>query len=71
MKMAGFAIGFLLGWLSSVPVFLYFQEPTAEEAGRTYMAYRACIERSSCQMTPQDWIDYYDLKWRLEEKEIE
>lgn len=39
MKMAGFAIGFLLGWLSSVPVFLYFQEPTAEEAGRTYMAY--------------------------------
>lgn len=71
MRMVGFAIGFVLGWFSSVPVFLYFQEPAADEALREYAAYRACIQRSACIMTPQDWIDYYDLKWRLEEKEIE
>jgi hypothetical protein len=50
---------------------LYDPQPTAEEAARTYHAYRACIERSSCRMTAQDWIDYYELKWELEEKEIE
>ena len=71
MRAAYFGVGFLIGWLTSPAVFLYFQEPTAAEAARDYAAYRACIERSSCQMTPQDWIDYYDLKWRLEEKEIE
>jgi hypothetical protein len=69
-----FAVGFLIGWLTSVPCYLFWQatqEPTAAEAGRAYTAYRACIQRSSCQMTPQDWIDYYELKWRLEESEVE
>lgn len=52
---------------------MYFPwgEPTAEEAARTFAAYRACIQRSTCHMTPQDWIEYYDLKWRLEESDIE
>jgi hypothetical protein len=46
-------------------------QPSAEEAARNYHATRACIERSSCRMTVQNWIDYYELKYELEEKEIE
>lgn len=34
-----------------------------------FEAYRICIQRSDCKMTPQDWVDYYHVKWRLEEKE--
>ena len=41
-------------------------EPSAEEEARDYHAYRSCIHRSSCTMTAQDWIDYYELKWRIE-----
>lgn len=47
------------------------EEPSAEEAARNYHAYRACISRSNCRMTAQDWIDYYELKWELEEKKID
>lgn len=64
----GFITGFvfaMFAWLFSNP------EQSAAEAARDYAAYRACIERSSCVMTPQDWIDYYELKWRLEEKEVD
>lgn len=65
----GFATGacvVLAAWIfSSTP------EPSAEEAGRNYLAYRACISDHRCKMTTQDWIDYYNLKYELEEKEIE
>lgn len=36
------------------------------EDQRAYEAYRVCIQRSDCRMTSQDWIDYYNLEWRLE-----
>ena len=36
------------------------------EKARIYDAYRVCIQRSDCIMTPQDWIDYYELKWEIE-----
>jgi hypothetical protein len=64
-----YTLVFLLGWLTSVPCYLFWQalqEPTAEEAVIEYRAYKSCIARSNCKMTPRDWIDYYDLKWRLE-----
>lgn len=67
----GYLVGAVVGLAMAWPLFKWATTDSAAEAGRAYMAYRACIERSSCQMTPQDWIDYYDLKWRLEEKEIE
>jgi hypothetical protein len=65
-------IGFVTGacLVAASWIFTLEKEPSAEEAGRQYIAYRACIQRSTCKMTPQDWIDYYDLKWRLEEKEV-
>jgi hypothetical protein len=65
-----FLLGVVLGQLSIIAAD-FIREDSAEEAARTYHAYRACIERSSCRMTAQDWIDYYELKWELEEKEIE
>lgn len=61
----------LISGVAMVNLFDLFTDQSAEEAARTYTAYRACIQRSTCQMTPQDWIDYYELKWRLEEKQIE
>ena len=65
-----FAVGFLLGWLTSVPVYLHFAEPKVPDEV-LYEAYRQCIPMSDCKMTPQDWLGYYEIKWRLEEKNIE
>ena len=65
-----FSLGVVLGQFS-----MLFQDaitqPTAAEAARTYLAYRECIQDHRCQMTTQDWIEYYNLKYQLEEKEIE
>jgi hypothetical protein len=32
---------------------------------RDYDAYRECIPQPNC-MTAEDYIDYYNLKWRIE-----
>jgi hypothetical protein len=36
-----------------------------DEMVRDYVAYRACIPKPFC-MKADDYIDYYNLKWRLE-----
>ena len=71
MRIVCTLVGFTVGWWSAIAWVIFFAEPSAAEAARNFAAYRACIQRSDCMMTPQDWIDYYDLKWRLEEKDIE
>ena len=40
---------------------------TREEMQRDYDAYRECIPKPNC-MTATDYIDYYDLKWKLEKR---
>lgn len=33
-----------------------------------YAGYRACIKTSRCKMTVEDYVDYYEIKWRLEQE---
>lgn len=61
------AFGATLGWWLAATM----DEPSAKEVARNYHAYRACIQRSNCRMTAKDWIDYYDLKYEIEEKEVD
>ena len=42
-----------------------FAESSAASAARDLAAYRACIPKPNC-MTAEDYINYYELKWRLE-----
>lgn len=42
-----------------------FATSERDKMRRDYVAYRACIPKPGC-MTAADYIDYYDLKWRLE-----
>ncbi len=60
----GVLIGFLLnGWLE----WLVDEAQLPDEL--QYDAYRLCIAQSQCYMTPEDYLDYYWVKWRLEKKE--
>ena len=64
MKMA---IGFVLGWMLSVPVWLYWSTPENPEL--ELAAYRECmVQAQRCRMTPQDFIRYYELKHQLEKE---
>jgi len=55
--------GFLLGW--TIRSVLAPDEPPPDQV--RYEAYRDCIPRPNC-MTADDYIDYYDLKWKLEQE---
>jgi len=58
----GVLIGFILsGWLHNI------EQRLPDEL--QYDAYRLCIEQSKCYMTPQDYLDYYRVKWRIETTE--
>jgi len=59
-------IGFTLGWILSVPTYIYFATDDTDELQRRYDAYRLCIPKPGC-MTADDYIDYYDLKWKLQQ----
>lgn len=67
------AQGIVIGWLTALMLFIALNgqgydlcTTVAERDQLIYEAYRTCIERSDCRMTSQDWIDYYNLQWRLE-----
>lgn len=50
------------------------QVQTPEEMQREYDGYRMCMAMAStvqCQMTPQDFVNYYDLKYVLEALALE
>lgn len=56
-------LAFTLGVLSQRPDDADQQE---------YAAYEDCLHHASslrCHMTPQDFVRYYELKWKLEEEE--
>ncbi len=42
-----------------------WEQQTPEEMLRDYQAYRECIPKPFC-MKSANYLDYYDLKWRLE-----
>ncbi len=65
-------IGALYGWLAcAVTIAIFWHEPWDQRAHnemqRDYDAYRECIPKPNC-MTAHDYIDYYDLKWKLEKE---
>ena len=63
----GFTLG-VTGMAAIVSVFgpgKLWEQQTAEEMLRDYAAYSACIPKPHC-MTAEDYIDYYNLKWRLQ-----
>ena len=46
------------------------QPPDTEKMQREYTAYRHCMQvagKLQCHMTPQDFVRYYELKYKLEE----
>ena len=55
--------GFLLGWTIRAEL----ATPKVSDQNR-YEAYRLCIPKPNC-MTADDYIDYYNLKWKLETQE--
>lgn len=64
-----YLLAFLLGWLSSVPVYLYFHDEPTPPPALEFEAYRLCMQSAGttgCQMTPQDFVRYYELKHQLE-----
>ncbi len=67
MKYAVAFMIFSLGMLAGSVITIY--EYGLANTQRTYDAYRACIQTSQCLMTAQDYIDYYNLKWQLEEEQ--
>lgn len=44
-------------------------EPTLVEMQNEFAAYSMCMQSTNCQMTPEDFIDYYDLKYRIVQSE--
>ena len=67
-------IGSLYGWLACTLCFATLSHETWNQRAiykmqRDYDAYRICIPKPNC-MTADDYIDYYDLKWKLE-KEVD
>jgi len=70
MKVSDFFFGFVVGAVITAATIEFGRlapEPTSEELQRDYEAYRACIPKPGC-MTADDYLDYYELKWRLEGK---
>ncbi len=70
MKWKLFYLGCFVGTvLTAFGYEFIVKAPTQEEMQREYDAYRDCIQTSRCLMTAQDYIDYYSLKWELEQKQ--
>ena len=44
----------------------HLDPPTNDQMQRRYDGYRLCIPHPGC-MTAEDYIDYYDLKWKLQQ----
>jgi len=58
---------FSAGFLTGVVAGEYATKQTPEEMQRDYDAYRECIPKPGC-MKAADYLDYYDLKWALEDE---
>lgn len=64
MFLAGVLVGVVFaGWMLTDP------PPTRDELQLEYAAYRLCMQSASktrCQMTPRDFVRYYEIKQILE-----
>ncbi len=69
--MFGMWFGIALGSIGMAVIVSVFgpgklwEQQTNEDMLRDYDAYRECIPKPHC-MKAADFIDYYDLKWRLQ-----
>lgn len=63
--LSGITLGFI-AWVF-VPI---LTEPSMTDALNGYYAYRECIPDHECKMTVEHWLDYYEIKWRLEDRGI-
>ena len=43
--------------------------PPRDELERRFEAYNLCIKINKCRMDPGDFVDYYDLKYKLLQEE--
>jgi len=72
--MAVFYAGMLVGSIKTIAKYDIDKDSIRAKLERELEAYHLCIKTSGstgCQMTPEDFINYYDLKYRilqLEEK---
>ncbi len=65
---------FVLFWLTAAAFAFHeytdhFNAPTQAELQGEYDAYRLCMQsagKTRCKMTTQDFIRYYELKYKLE-----
>lgn len=55
-------LGGLVGWMS----YDVLNPPAPEDQ---YKLYRACLQNQDCikSMETEDWLEYYRLKWELED----
>jgi len=60
-RVTWFIAGVILGVIACLG-----RGPTIDKMQRDYAAYRTCIPKPGC-MTATDYIDYYNLKWELED----
>ncbi len=56
-----------LGFMGGYEYHDRYEERNPERYAQDYDAYRECIPKPGC-MTATDYIDYYDLKWKLEKE---
>ena len=62
----GLAIGILLGLIVGGLLWANgYGEPKLTEMQNEFAAYSMCMQSTNCRMTPEDFIDYYDLKYRI------
>ena len=62
----GMMFGFLVGVIVTALLWPDYDDgPTLTEMQNEFAAYSMCMESTNCRMTPEDFIDYYDLKYRI------
>ena len=62
----GVGIGILLGLIAGGLLWANDDDkPILAEMQNEFAAYSMCMQSTNCQMTPEDFIDYYDLKYRI------
>ena len=66
-----FGKGVFTGIIMMVVIMLMIDAggPTKTDLEREIEAYQLCIKINKCRMDPGDFIDYYDLKYKLLQEE--
>ncbi len=62
----GIVVGILLGLIAGGLLWPDgYGEPKLTEMQNEFAAYSMCMQSTNCRMTPEDFINYYDLKYRI------